>query len=79
MKSRSTLFLLVAAGAAFGLMKLYESKFANTRDTARDAKKVLSFDRDKVTSIAIKNAEGVIEMRKGENDVWMMEIGRAHV
>ena len=73
MKSRSTLFLLVVAGAAFGLMKLYESKFANTRDAARDAKKVLSFDRDKVTSISIKNAEGVIEMRKGENDVWMME------
>ena len=73
MKSRSTLLLLVAAGTAFGLMKLYESKFANTRDAARDAKKVLSFDRDKVTSIAIKNAEGVIEMRKGENEVWMME------
>ena len=73
MKSRSTLLLIVAAGTIFGLMKLYESKFANTRDSARDATKVLSFDRDKVTSIAIKNAEGVIEMRKGENDVWMME------
>ncbi len=73
MKSRSTLLLLLTAGAAFGLMKLYESKFASTRDAARDAKKVLSFDRDKVTSIAIKNAEGTIELRKGDNDVWMME------
>ena len=73
MKSRSTLLLLVAAGITFGLMKFYDSKFANTRDAARDAKKVLNFDRDKVTTISIKNAEGVIEMRKGDNDVWMIE------
>ena len=73
MKSRSTLLLLVAAGIAFGLMKTYEAKFVNTRDAARDAKKVLNFDRDKVTTISIKNAEGVIEMRKGDNDVWMIE------
>ncbi len=73
MKSRSTLLLIAVAGIVFGSMKLYDSKFANTRDAARDAKKVLSFDRDKVNSIAIKNAEGVIEMRKGDNDVWTME------
>ena len=73
MKSRSTLLLLVAAGIAFGLMKTYEAKFVNTRDAARDAKKVLNFDRDKVTTISIKNAEGVIDMRKGDNDVWMIE------
>ena len=73
MKSRSTLLLIAVAGIVFGLMKFYDSKFANTRDAARDAKKVLSFDRDKVNAITIKNAEGVIEMRKGDNDVWMME------
>ena len=73
MKSRSTLLLLLAAGITFGVMKFYDSKFANTRDAARDAKKVLNFDRDKVTTISIKNAEGVIDMRKGDNDVWMIE------
>lgn len=73
MKSRSTLLLIAVAGIVFGLMKFYDSKFANTRDAARDAKKVLSFDRDKVNAITLKNAEGVIEMRKGDNDVWMME------
>ena len=73
MKSRSTFLLLVAAGTAFGLMKWYESRFSTTRDFARDANKVMSFDRDKVTSIAIKNAEGTIEMRKQENNVWILE------
>lgn len=73
MKSRSTVILVLAAGITFGLMKAYESKYANTRDAARDATRILNLDRDKVTSVAIKNAEGVIEMKKGENDVWMME------
>ena len=47
MKSRSTILLLVAAGITFGLMKYYDSKFLPTRDASRDAKKLISMDRDK--------------------------------
>ena len=73
MKSRSTLLLLIAAGAIFGLIKLYESKYAATRDAARDSKKLISLDRDTIKTIEIKNAEGVIAMRKQDNDVWILE------
>ncbi len=73
MKSRSTLILLLAAVVTFGVMRFYDSKFLPTREAARDAKKVMSLDRDKITSIAIRNAGGTIEMRKQENDAWTME------
>ncbi len=73
MKSRSTIFLLLVAVAAFGLMKLYDSKFLPTRDAERDSKKVIALDRDKINSISITNAESTIEMRKQDNDVWMIE------
>ena len=73
MKSRSTILLLLVAGIAFGLMKFYDSKYLPTREAARDAKKVIAFDRDKIDSITITNAEGAIELRKGDNDVWNLE------
>ncbi len=73
MKSRSTLLLLLAAGLIFGLIKFYDSRYAPTRDAARDSKKLITLDRDTINTIAIKNAEGAIEMRKQDNDVWILE------
>ena len=73
MKSRSTILLLVIAGGIFAYIKFVDFKQPSTIDTQRDAKKVVSLDRDKITSISIKNAEGTIELRKQDNDVWMLE------
>ena len=73
MKLRNTLLLLLVAGGIFGGINFYESSHPNTMEAQRDAKRVLSFNRDKITSIAIKNAEGAIELRKQDNDVWVLE------
>ena len=73
MKSRSTLLLLLLAGGIFAYIKFVDSKQLSTLDTQRDAKKVVSLDRDKINSVTIKNAEGTIELRKRDNDVWMLE------
>ena len=73
MKPRSTILLLLLAGGIFAYIKFVESKQPSTLDAQRDAKKVVSLDRDKINSIAIKNSEGVIELRKQDNDVWVLE------
>ena len=73
MKFRSTLILLLLAGGFFAYIKFVDSKQPSTLDAQRDAKKVVSLDRDKINSIAIKNAEGIIELRKQDNDVWVLE------
>jgi Domain of unknown function (DUF4340) len=73
MKSRTTLILLLVAGCLFAYIKFVDSKQATTVDTTRDAKKVIKFDREIINAITVKNAEGTIELRKKENDVWMIE------
>ena len=73
MKPRSTILLLLLAGGIFAYIKFVDSKQPSTLDAQRDAKKVVSLDRDKINSVTIKNAEGVIELRKQDNDVWMLE------
>lgn len=73
MKLRSTLLLLLLAGGIFAYIKFVDSTQPSTVDALRDAKKVVSLDRDRINSIEIKNADGVIELRKRDNDVWMLE------
>ncbi len=73
MKSRSTILLLLIAGGIFAYIKFVDSNQLSTLDAQREAKKVVSLDRDKVNSITIKNADGAIELRKRDNDVWMLE------
>ncbi len=73
MKSRSTLLLLLLAGGIFAYIKFVDSNRLSTLDAQREAKKVVSLDRDKINSVTIKSAEGTIELRKRDNDVWMLE------
>ena len=73
MKPRTTLILLLLAGGLFAYIKFFDSKRPTTVDASRDAKKVMKLDREKVNAITIKNAEGTIELRQKENDVWMIE------
>ena len=73
MKPRSTILLLLLAIGIFAYVKFYDARLATTRDVLRDANKVVSLDRDKINFIAIKNAEGTIEVRKQDNDVWVLE------
>ncbi len=73
MKFRSTFLLLLIAGGMFAYIKFYDAKQPTTRDSLKDARKVLAFDREKINVISIKNSEGEIEIRKGDNDVWNLE------
>ena len=73
MKLRSTILLLLLAGGILAYIVFFDSKQPSTLDAQRDARKVMSLDRDKINSIAIKNAEGTIELRKQDNDVWVLE------
>jgi hypothetical protein len=73
MKPRATLILLLLAGGLFAYIKFVDSKRPTTVDASRDAKKVMKFDREKINAVTIKNAEGTIELRQKENNIWMIE------
>ncbi|MEA3212068.1 MAG: hypothetical protein QOE70_5125 [Chthoniobacter sp.] len=73
MKLKNTLFLLVFAGALFAFIKLYESRQLSTREAQERAGKVVTFDRDKIDAITIKNPETKIELRKDAKGNWRLE------
>ena len=72
MKLKNTLLLLLFAGALFAFIKFYESKQLSTREAQERAGKVVTFDRDKVNAISIKNTETKIELRKDERGNWRL-------
>jgi hypothetical protein len=73
MKPRTTLILLLLAGGLFAYIKFVDSKRPTTVDASRDAKKVMKFDRERINAITIRNADGTIELRQKENNIWMIE------
>ena len=73
MKFRNTLLLLAVALALGAYLFFVEKNKPNAREAAERAGRVMQLDRDKITSISIKNAEGTIELRKQDNDVWILE------
>jgi hypothetical protein len=72
MKLKNTLFLLLVAVAIFAFIALYEKHQPTTLEAREQASRVVQMDRDAVNEISIKNAETKIELRKGENNVWML-------
>ena len=73
MKLRNTILLLVLAGALFAFIRFYESQQLGSREAQERAGRVLTFDRDKVNAITIKNSEAKIELRKDDKGVWKVE------
>jgi Domain of unknown function (DUF4340) len=72
MKTKTTLILLVITGAVFAYMYFYERKAPDTQQAAREAEKVVNFDRDKIDGIVIHNGNDRIELRR-HDDKWRLE------
>jgi len=72
MKTKHTLILLVLAGAAFAYVWFVE----NTRPTSDAAREnaglVCEFERNDIDAITIRNATGIIELRKRDGH-WFMD------
>jgi Domain of unknown function (DUF4340) len=73
MKFKNTLILLIVAGAIFAFISLWESKQSTTEEAAKNAGRVVQFDRDKITLITIKNTDTEISLRKEKDGSWMMD------
>ena len=72
MKLKNTLLLLIAAVAIFAFIQFYESKQPTSQEAAERAGRVVKFDRDKITQIAIRTNDTKIDLEK-RGDVWFME------
>lgn len=72
MKLKNTLLLLVLAGAIYGFIHFYESKQPSTQEAAERAGRVVQFDRDKITKIAIRTNDTKIDLEK-KSDAWFLE------
>ena len=73
MKFKNTLLLFAIAGAIFAFIFLWENKQPTTEESVKNAGRVAHFDRDKITSITIKNTDTQINLRKEKDDSWVME------
>ena len=72
MKTRTTLLLALLAAGCFAYLWFVERHQESTRDAAESATKVLSFDRDKLDSLSLRNGSTQLELRK-KDGVWQME------
>lgn len=72
MKLKNTIFLLALALALIIFIRFYESNQLTSQEAKERADRVVSFDRDKVDAITIKNSEGKIELRRGEGGQWSL-------
>ena len=72
MKLKNTLILLLVAGAIYAFIYFFESKVPTTREVADRAGRVVTFDRDKITAITIKNTDTKIDLRK-KDGAWYID------
>jgi Domain of unknown function (DUF4340) len=72
MKTKTTLFLLIAVVALGLYIKFYESKGPNTSEARRQAESVVNFDRDNLEGIVIQNGDDKIELRRQDRK-WRIE------
>lgn len=73
MKFRSTLLLLVVAGALGSYIYFVERHRPSAKEAYEQHQKVLEVDRDRVNSVSIKNTETKIELRRKENNTWFLD------
>jgi hypothetical protein len=72
MKTKTTLFLLIAAVAVGLWIKFYESKGPNTEEAKRRAGNVINFERDALEGIVIQNGDDRVELKK-QDQKWRLE------
>lgn len=72
MKTRTTLLLALLASGFFAYLWFVDRHQQSTREAAESATKLLSFERDKVDSLSLRNGSTQIELRK-KDGVWQME------
>ncbi len=72
MRTRTTLILLAIVLAIGLFIKFFESKRPNTEESARRAKNVVNFERDKIEGIAIQNGDERIALKRTDKK-WQME------
>ena len=72
MKTRTTLLLALLAAGCFAYLWFVERHQESSRDAAESATKVLSFDREKLDSLSLRNGSTQLELRK-KDGVWQME------
>lgn len=72
MKLKNTLILLLVAGAIYAFIYFFESKQPTTQEATAKAGRVVTFDRDKVTGITIKNTETKIDLHKRDG-AWYID------
>ena len=73
MKLKNTLLLFVVAIAILVFIRFYESRQLSSREAQERAGKLITFDRDKVEVITIKNSASKIELRKDAKGNWQLE------
>ena len=72
MNWKTTAVLLVLV-VGFGVyLKFFEMKRPDTAEAARQAQKVLNFNRDKIDGITIQNGDDTIDLRRN-GDKWRLE------
>jgi Domain of unknown function (DUF4340) len=72
MKWKTTLVLLVIAGAVFAYMFFVERNRPGTEEATRQSQIVVNFDRDKIDGVIIQNGDDKIDIRRRDNK-WRLE------
>src|SRR4051812_26062147 len=72
MKLKNTLILLLVAGAIYAFIYFFESKQPTTQEATAKAGRVVTFDRDKITGITIKNSDTKIDLHK-KDGAWYID------
>ena len=72
MKTRTTLLLALVAGGFFAYLWFVERHQESTREAAESSAKVVAIEREKLSSITIRNGSSQIELEK-KDGVWQME------
>ena len=72
MKFRTTLILLVLAGALGAYLWFVEQHQQTTKEAKDSSRQVVKVDRDKITAISIKNPEAKVELVK-QGDDWHLQ------
>lgn len=72
MNWKTTVALLILVVGLGVYLKFYEMKRPDTAEAARQAQKVLNFDREKIDGITIQNGDDKIDIRR-TGDKWRLE------
>ena len=70
MSSKTTLYLLVVAVVMAAFAYFYENKQPGTRESNGDAKRLVAFDRDKSSGLAVTDHDLKIELQEENAGHW---------